>query len=311
MNKPWIEKYRPNSLIDIHGQKKVVEALKSMIDNGNLPNLIFHGQAGTGKTSMIQVLAKYIYQDYFDYMVIELNASDDRGINVVRNEIKDFVEKKNLFKIGLKLVILDEVDAMTIEAQYALRYIMDKFSKSTRFCLICNYYHKIIEPIKSRSCVFRFLPLSLSETKKIINYIALKENIKISSKIIDTIYKLSNGDVRRAINILQSISLKKNKITENLVLTISGNPSTKVLNNIIELLTNKDILFKECYKKIKKIIDKEGFSLTNLINQIGNYLLENNIMFELLPKLSELEFQVNQSTFSQIYIFGLISFFKN
>jgi len=310
MNKPWIEKYRPSNLIEIQGQTKVIETLKSMIDNGNLPNLIFHGQAGTGKTSMIQVLAKYIYQDYYDKMVIELNASDDRGINVVRDEIKDFVEKKNLFKTGLKLVILDEVDSMTIEAQYALRYIMDKFSKSTRFCLICNYYHKIIEPIKSRSCVFRFLPLSFDETNKIIIKICQEENIKITSKVIKIIYKLSNGDVRRAINLLQSISLKESKITEDLVLSISGNPSNKTLIKIIELLVNEEISFKDCYKNLKKIIDKEGFSLTNLINQIGNYLLENKLMLDILPKLSELEFQVNQSTFSQIYLFGLISFFK-
>lgn len=310
MNKPWIEKYRPDDLLQIKGQQKVIKTLKKMIDNGNFPNLIFHGQAGTGKTSMIHVLAKYIYKDYFDKMVIELNASDDRGINVVREEIKDFVEKKNLFKSGLKLVVLDEVDAMTIEAQYALRYIMDKFSKTTRFCLICNYFHKIIEPIKSRSCVFRFLPLSYQDTTKIINHICHKENINVSSKVIKIIYQLSNGDVRRAINLLQSISLKKTKITDSLVLSISGNPSNTMLNKIISFLFDEKISYKDTFKKIKRILDKEGFSLTNLINQIGNYLLKNRTHLEILPKLSLLEFQVNQSTFSQIYLYGLISFFK-
>jgi len=309
-HKPWIEKYRPTNLIKVKGQEKVIDTLKRMIDNGNLPNLIFHGPAGTGKTSLVVSLANYIYQDKINLMTLELNASDDRGIDIVREEIKDFAEKKNLFHSGLKLVILDEVDSMTIEAQYALRYIMEKFSKDTRFCLICNYFHKIIEPVKSRCCVFRFLPLSFEETKEIIKEIAKEEKLKISEQVIKIIYKISNGDVRKAINLLQSISLKGKKISEELILAISGNPSNLAFEEIMQTLLNPEISYKDSFKKIRKLLEEEGFSLSNLINQIGNYLLENNILLEKLKDLSDLEFKVNKSTFSIIYLYGLISFFK-
>jgi replication factor C subunit 3/5 len=309
-NKPWIEKYRPNNLINIKGQEQVIDTLKKMVDNGNLPNLIFHGPAGTGKTSLVISLANYIYQDKINLMTLELNASDDRGIDIVREEIKDFAEKQNLFHSGIKLVILDEVDSMTLEAQYALRYIMEKFSKDTRFCLICNYFHKIIEPIKSRCCVFRFLPLSFSETKEIIKRITKEEEIKISENVIKIIYKISNGDVRKAINLLQSISLKGKKISEELILSISGNPSNNAFNEIIKTLLDDEISYKESFRIIKKYLDEEGFSLSNLINQIGNYLLENNLYLDKLKNLSDLEFKVNKSTFSIIYLYGLISFFK-
>lgn len=307
---PWVEKYRPSKLSDIKGQNKVINTLKNMVNNGNLPNLIFHGSAGTGKTSTILALIKYLYKDNSTYMTLELNASDDRGINVVRDDIKDFSETKSFFTTGIKIVILDEVDAMTLEAQDTLRYFMDKYSKTTRFCLICNYFHKIIEPIKSRCCVFRFLPLSLQHTKNVILNICSKENIHIDDKSIHTIYHISNGDIRKSINILQSISINKTHIDNNLILSLTGFPSKDIIKQIIDILLDTTTNYKNSYKLLKNIIEINGFTLSSLLNSLSEYMLDYNIHLHLLKDLSLLEYQVNQSTFSTIYLHSLIALFK-
>ena len=144
---PWIEKYRPKNLEHIISNEQNLTILKNMLKGGSLPHLLFHGTSGTGKTSTIMALAKELYQNNISLMVMKLDASDDRGINSVRDEIKGFAEKKNMFQKGVKLIILDEADSMTFDAQFALRRIIEKYSESVRFCLICNYENKIISGI--------------------------------------------------------------------------------------------------------------------------------------------------------------------
>ena len=155
-NLPWVEKYRPNKLNDIKGQDKIVESLTNIIENNSFPHLLFYGGSGSGKTSVILSIIEQYYGKKKKLMVMRLDASDDRGINSVRDEIKAFAEKKNYFQTGIKVIILDEADSMTFDAQFALRRIIEKYSKNTRFCLICNYENKIISAIKSRCAEFKF-----------------------------------------------------------------------------------------------------------------------------------------------------------
>ena len=153
---PFVEKYRPNNFEDIISNNENIKILKNMLKLGSLPHLLFHGTSGVGKTSAILALAKELYGNSMNLMIMKLDASDDRGINSVRDDIKGFAEKKNMFQKGTKLIILDEADSMTFDAQFALRRIIEKYSDNTRFCLICNYENKIIPAIRSRCANFKF-----------------------------------------------------------------------------------------------------------------------------------------------------------
>lgn len=305
--KPWVEKYRPEKPFDVKGQKLVKNTILKMIKNGFFPNMIFHGSPGTGKTSFIFSIAKLIYQENINILVLELNASDDRGINVIREQIKDFVSKDNLFGNGLKLVILDEADSMTPEAQLALRYLIQKFKNQVRFCLICNYYYKIIESIKSRCCVFRFLPLDYQETKNIIKNIIKKENITLKKSIIDKVISYGQGDIRKSINLLQSICLNKD-INNKFVNLLIGDIDTKDSKKILLTLYDKELSYRKKFVKIANYLDKNGISLSNLIKIIFENMHEELISDKII-KLAELEFKVKQSTFSKTYLYELVALF--
>ena len=307
--KPWIEKYRPSDYTQVKGQIFVKNTILNMIKKGCFPNMIFHGSPGTGKTSFIFSLAKLIYKEHVNTLVLELNASDDRGINVIREEIKDFTSKTNLFSNGIKLVILDEADAMTSEAQLALRYLMEKYKSQVRFCLICNYYYKIIDSLKSRCCVFRFLPLNYNETKSIIKNIMKNENITLSSKIIDKIISFGSGDIRKSINLLQSICLTNKKINNKFVNLLIGDIDESDSDKIYDILFDKEILYRKKFTLINKYLEKRGISLSNLIKIIFDKL-DDKLLSKNMIQLADLEFQVKQSTFSKTYLYQLVSIFS-
>ncbi|KAI8138289.1 replication factor C subunit 2 [Fennellomyces sp. T-0311] len=208
---PWVEKYRPKTMDEISSQEAVVNVLRKSLTSENLPHLLFYGPPGTGKTSAILALARELYgPTAVSSRVLELNASDERGIQVVREKVKDF-SRKTLSKGDpgypsprFKIVILDEADAMTRDAQSALRRTMETYSKTTRFCIICNYVSRIIEPITSRCAKFRFLPLPLDNLTERINTICATENVKLADGTMDVLIKASNGDLRKAITFVQS-----------------------------------------------------------------------------------------------------------
>ena len=200
----WIEKYRPKDFDNIIGQEKNINILKNLLKNKSLPHLLFHGNSGVGKTSTINAISEYLYGKNKVFMVMRLDASDDRGINSVQQEIKGFAEKMTISNKGVKLIILDEADSMTFDAQFALRRIIEKYSDNTRFCLICNYENKIIKPIKSRCVDIRFYPIDENIIVDKLKIICDNENVKYTLNGINTIAKLSNGDMRKSINILQS-----------------------------------------------------------------------------------------------------------
>lgn len=218
---PWVEKYRPNRLEDLVAHENIINIITNLIDSDNLPHLLLYGPPGTGKTSTIVAAAKRMYgPTKYKSMTLELNASDQRGINVVRNEIKEFAGTKQLFSKGIKLIILDEADAMTNDAQFALRRVIEKYTKNARFCLICNYVSKIIPALQSRCTRFRFAPLLPEQIRGRLEEVATIENVPLTENGIEAILDLSCGDMRRVLNLLQSTSMS------NLSSTTSSSSTT-------------------------------------------------------------------------------------
>lgn len=202
----------------------------------------------------------------YSSMTLELNASDARGIDVVRNEIKDFAGTKQLFNKGIKLIILDEADAMTADAQFALRRIIEKYTKNARFCLICNYVSKIIPALQSRCTRFRFAPLSRDQIEGRLVHVANAENCNITQDGIDAILRLSGGDMRRVLNLLQSTAMGSEKINEESVYLTSGAPLPNDIDKIMELLMN--FTFQEASENIISMCTRKGYALSDVLGEI-------------------------------------------
>ena len=315
---PWVEKYRPTKIDEIISHDQNIETIKKMLKGGSLPHLLFHGTPGTGKTSLILAIANELYGTSKNLMIMKLDASDDRGINSVREEIKGFAEKINMFCQGVKLIILDEADSMTFDAQFALRRIIEKYSKTTRFCLICNYENKIIPAIRQRCAKFRFSPINPIHIQIKLLDICKKENLNYDINVLETISYLARGDLRKSINFLQSLSLQTNHITLELCYAIAGVPSLLEVKEIIETLLNPKIDFDEANRKIDQLIKLQGFSLSIVLKELVSYLI-NTKMDKLEPskialylsEMSDLENRVTKSTFGDIYMSGLVGIFKS
>ena len=310
----WIEKYRPTELKNIIGQYKTINLLDKMIDNGSLPHLILNGKSGTGKTSTIMAIVNKLYGNNKIFNVIKLDASDDRGINTVRDEIKGFAEKITIFNKGIKLIILDEADAMTFDAQFALRRIMETYSDTTRFCFICNYDNKIIPAIKARCLNLRFQPLNKNIIKIKLKNICESEKIKYSTQSIEIISDICNGDLRKAINLLQSISMRTNKITKKICYETAGIPDRELVEYIFNFLFDKNNSFLECFEMIEEKIIKNGYSLSLFLNEFVKVIItkdiDDNMLSKYLHKLANLENAVSISTFGNIYTISIIGIFK-
>lgn len=313
---PWVEKYRPKNINQIISNNENIKILTSMITNGSLPHLIFHGTSGTGKTSLINALARELYGSNMNLMVMKLDASDDRGINSVREEIKGFAEKKNMFYKGVKLIILDEADSMTFDAQFALRRIIEKYSENTRFCLICNYENKIIPAIRARCANFRFNCISIPDIILTLDKICINEKLNYTTDSLNIIATLSNGDLRKSINLLQSISMKTIEITEDNAYESAGLPSKDDIEIIFKNLHDGSISLIDSYKEINTIIKYSGYSLAIILKEINNKIIKNVSLFkiknlaQIFSDMSDLENKVSKSTFDDIYILPFISIFK-
>ncbi len=314
---PWVEKYRPNKLSKIVHHPNIIYSLRKLIKNGQIPHMLFYGASGTGKTSTILAVAKKLYDDDINFMVLELNASDDRGINIVREEIKEFAESRNMFKNGIKLIILDEADSMTYDAQFALRRVIEKYSYNTRFCLICNYMNKIIPAIRSRCMQFRFSPIGNDSVKEYINYICEKENIEITEDGEESVVSIAKGDLRKAINLLQSVTMAFDKVTEDNCYFTIGICTPDDINNLVKAMFDKKKDFNYKYNYLTKLITEGGFSLSDIMSTFHSNIVNNKILKKLstnqivfmFDTLSNIEDKLNSSTFEEIYIGAFVSVF--
>lgn len=329
---PWIEKYRPKILNDIISHEHIINTLKIFINNRCLPHLLFYGPPGCGKTSTIMALSKELFGKYHSTMVMELNASDDRGIEVVRDKIKKFVMSQNVFFGNciqdrdniFKLVILDEIDAMTPDAQAILRKIVEQYTDNARFCLICNCVQNIIPALQSRCRLFRFSPLDNTHIEGYIKTIITKENLMMGNDSIKTVIKRASGDMRKVLNILQSVSMTCTDITTYQINKCLGYPHTIDIEQILNCLIHEP--FEIAYKKIIDIKCNEGLTLGDIITEIHdiliNYILDNDDSVEciktltcdhiliILDKLRFIEVNHYANTNENIQTGGLVGVFK-
>jgi len=306
-NLPWVEKYRPKNINDVL-HPPIVNFIKDLMTNDFFPHMIFYGIAGTGKTSTIFAIANEYFPGEASKYILELNASDDRGISIVRSQIKEFCQLQIINKPGMnvkyKLVILDEADALTDDAQGALRRIIETYTFNTRFCLICNYLSKLIDAILSRSLVIIFPKISDSTMKDAITKISKSENIKLSSDELKNIIFSSNGDLRKGINLLQNMSLSDNFSSIGLQLS----SITKIFNFI------KKHSIKESYDEIINIRKLENFSISDLLHKLLHYILENYMtnpkINECIIKLAQIEKNVLIGSLEKIHVCAIISTLK-
>jgi len=290
----WTEKYRPERLGDIIGQKEIVARLSAFVKEKSLPNMLFAGSAGIGKTTAAIALAKELYgKDDWKRNFLEMNASDERGIQIVRGKIKDFARLKP-FNAEFKIVFLDESDALTAEAQQAMRRTMEKYTSTTRFILSCNYSSKLIPPIQSRCAIFRFKPLSLEEVEHGLHNIAKKEGLEITKAGMDALLKVAEGDMRKAINTLQSVSILSKKIDEDSVYSVAASLRPEDVKAILALALDKKFL--ESRKKLSELMINRGLSGLDVIKAIHREIIHidipDKVKAALIDKLGEYEFRI-------------------
>ncbi|XP_055302364.1 replication factor C subunit 5 [Sitodiplosis mosellana] len=293
INLPWIEKYRPSSLNELISHDEIIATISKFIEQNQLPHLLFYGPPGTGKTTSILACARKLYAEKdFQSMVLELNASDDRGIGIVRGKILDFASTRTIFSKGFKLIILDEADAMTNDAQNALRRVIEKYTDNVRFCIICNYLSKIIPALQSRCTRFRFAPLSEDQIIPRLDYVIDQERLKVSDDGKKALIKLANGDMRKVLNVLQSTWMAHKNITEETVYLCVGHPTPSDIKTIINWLMSVES-FQECCEKIQDLKTNKGLALEDILREVHLFVmrieLPPRIMSCLLIKIARIE----------------------
>ncbi len=309
----WIEKYRPTRLEDVVGQDEVIRRLKRYVETGNLPHLLLSGPPGVGKTASAISIARELYGEHWQDNFTELNASDERGIDIVRHKIKN-AARTSPMAADFKIIFLDEADALTADAQNALRRTMEKYTQNARFILSCNYSSKIIPPIQSRCAIYRYKPLSDEAIEKRIKYIAEQEGLELTPQGLEAIKYVSRGDMRRAINALQAASLQDRKITEEAIHQITA---TARPEELVELITQAlQGNFTAAREKLDHLLIEQGLSGEDIINQLYRALFEQSIpgiserqKVELMDKMGEIDFRMTEGANERIQLEALIAQF--
>lgn len=309
---PWTEKYRPKKLQEVTGQQDTLGSLKAFVDAKNMPNLLFSGPPGVGKTTCALALAHEFFGDNISGNFLELNASDERGIDVVRGRIKDFARTVSLGEVPFKLIFLDESDALTADAQQALRRTMETYSRATRFILSCNYSSKIIEPIQSRCAIFRFLQLKEDDVKKMLEYIAKEEGLQVEDDAYNAVFYVSEGDMRKSINVLQGCAIHGKHITAETVHKISSRARPKEIQEMVKLALSGD--FMGSRKNLDTLMINYGLSGEDVVFQIyreiPNLEVPEKKKVILMDRLGEYNFRLVEGANERIQIEALLAQFS-
>ena len=308
----WIEKYRPKILDDIVGQDNIVERFKAYVKTKNVPHLIFAGPAGTGKTSSALALAREVFgEETWKQNFHELNASDERGIAIIRGKIKDFARTAPIGETKIKIIFLDEADSLTPDAQAALRRTIEKYTRICRFILSVNYSSKIIEPIQSRCAVFRFKPIKAEDIKKYIRKIATKEKLEITSDGLETLIFISRGDLRKAINTLQVGASIDKKITAEILYETSATARPEDVKELINTAIGGN--FMAARNQLYDLLIKYGLSGEDIVKQIHRSIFDLTIPDEnkvqLIEKTGEIEFRIVEGSNAHIQLESLLAQF--
>lgn len=311
---PWVEKYRPQSLSDVAAHRDIVDTIDRLASSNRLPHLLLYGPPGTGKTSTILALARKLYGSQTHNMVLELNASDDRGIDVVRQQVQDFASTQSISfgaKFPVKLVLLDESDAMTKDAQFALRRVIEKYTKNTRFALICNHVNKIIPALQSRCTRFRFAPLDAVHVTERLKHVISAEGIDVTESGLKALVRLSNGDMRKGLNILQSTHMASPQITEEAVYLCTGNPLPKDIEQISHWLLNEP--FSESCSRISNIKTKKGLALVDIVREVTMFVFKikmpADVRVQLINEMSNIEYRLSFGCNDKLQLGSLVSAF--
>jgi len=308
----WAEKYRPKKLAEIINQKHIVERVKAFVSNRNVPHMLFAGPAGCGKTTLSLCVARELYGKEWRANVLEKNSSDERGIDVIRGDIKNFARTRPMGDVPYKIIILDEADALTQEAQQALRRTMETYTNVSRFILIANYSSKIIEPIQSRTAVFRFKPLTAEDMKKFANRIVEGEKLKMTNDAVDALIYLSEGDLRRVANLLQSSAALGGKITEDIVYDVASQAKPDDVKRMLEAALKGK--FEDARQMLQEMLLKQGLSGGDVIREIHKQIysldgLSEEMKVRLVEKCGEYEFRISEGGNDLIQLESLLAQF--
>jgi len=316
---PWIEKYRPKTLKEIVGHEEVTKRLESYAKSKNLPHLLFTGRAGIGKTCAALALARELYGEDMRQSFLELNASDERGIDVMRaksqqvkanvTSIKDFARTMPFAGVSFKIVFLDEADALTQDAQQALRRTMEQYSNNTRFILSCNYSSRIIEPIQSRCAVFRFSMLRDEDILKIVGNVAKCEKLELDDSAEKALLYVSEGDARKAINCLQAVSALGGKITEEEVYKVASRAKPKEVDSMLRHALGGE--FMKARKELQDLMTRYGMSGEDIISQIYQQVtrldIPDSVKVALVDKVGEYDFRLTEGADETIQLEALLA----
>ncbi len=306
----WTEKYRPQTFDDVRGQKEIVEKVRAFVSSGNMPHILFSGPAGVGKTTLALVIAKQLFGENWRQNTLELNASDERGIDVVRVKVKDFARTKAIGDVPFKLIYLDESDALTKEAQQALRRTMENYTKTCRFVLSCNYSSKIIDPIQSRCAVFRFKPLSEEEIYQVIEKVAKEEILTLSAETKKALFEVCDGDCRRLENVMQSCAVLNREINPELVFSMASVAKPKEVHEVLKIAVQGN--FVDARKKLLNLMLDYGLSGLDIIKQIQkeiwNLTIPDRTKVELIDKCGEVEFRMVEGSDEYIQLESFLAF---
>ncbi|TLZ73528.1 MAG: replication factor C small subunit [Methanobacteriota archaeon] len=311
MKEIWVEKYRPKTLGEVVGQDDIVERLQSYAKAANLPHLLFAGPAGTGKTTCAIALARDMYGPEWKQNYYELNASDERGIDVVRSKIKEIARIAPFGGTSFKIIFLDEADNLTADAQAALRRTMETYSKTSRFILSANYSSRLIEPIQSRTAVFRFRPLRPDAIREYLGRVAKAEKLKITDDGMDALIYIAEGDMRRAVNSLQVAAALGSTIDADVLYKVASTIKPEEVKQLIEKALTGDFL--RAREVLDRLLIEYGVSGEDVLRQLHRSVFDMNVPDEykvrLLDRIGETDFRLIEGSNERIQLEALLAHF--